>query len=206
MSGSFIDPLGPLALAAKYKKALEKGRIVGLRLTFTPAGVVAEGQKPPVGGQPGAWVALTEAMASTSGAPEERPFPEEKEHMCSKYELRLDEAAPESFRNAANKAALQAAVAALDFRKRRALLMSNKEFETAFLRWEDGNPIPRPAEEVDALRRERNAARGGNRGRGRGRGGRGQQAFRAPQNAAAGNAPAAGGPALAANAAQPQGP
>jgi len=101
----------------------------------------------------------------------------------SKFEVRLDKEAPEGFRKASKKEDMEAAVAALPFKERRAFQMSNKEFEMAFLRWEDGKPIPRPAEQAEALRVERASTRGGGF-RGRGRGGRGRGSFLGPQDKA----------------------
>lgn len=180
---SLIDPMGALGLTAKYKKALEKGRVGAIRIEFTPTGVSAYGQKINADKSAGDWVPLLEAMASIGDDVAERPFADEKSHIVGKYEIRLDEEAPTALRAAPDKSGLEAAIAALPFKKRRALQMSNKEFELAFLRWEDGVPIPRAAEAAEALVRERVAARGGNRGRGRGRGGRGRGSFLDAQKA-----------------------
>lgn len=176
---TIIDPSGIFGLTAKYKKALEQGKIGALRLEFSNGEFTATAAKNdgPKGAL-GNFVPLSEAMASIS-ATADRPYGDEKAHLVGKYEVRLDEECPVALRDAADKAALDAAVAALPFRKRRALQMSNKEFELAFSRWENGAPVPRTAEAVEALLAERNATRGGgNRGRGRGRGGRGRGSFR----------------------------
>jgi len=182
--------MGALGLTAKYKRALEKGNLKAIRLVFTPEGVKVEGSNALDEDEDPVWIPLPEAMASPSRG-EERPFLDEKAHTVGRYEVRLDEEAPQELRNATSKVVLDAAVAALPFRKRRALQMSNREFELAFLRWEGGNPVPRPAEQAEALRAERAATRGGNRGRGRGRGGRGRGSFRGAQ--APQNPPQAGG-------------
>jgi hypothetical protein len=179
-----VDPMGSFVLAGKAKKALDKGKLGGIRLEFTAEGGKALGALPLAEGETElSWRALAEVMASISDSSDSRPWAEEKAHFVSKFEIRLDKEAPEGLRTAADKAALDAAVAALPFRERRAFQMSNKEFEMAFLRWEAGAPVPRPAEQAEALRVERNAARGGG-GRGRGRGGRGRGSFLAPQAAA----------------------
>jgi len=204
-SGAYIDPLGQFALVAKYQKALEKGKILGLKLEFTAYGQKALAFVPKAGQtnesakadeKNGHWVSVVDAMASKSST-EEKPFSEEKKYLVSRYEVRLDEEAPAAMRGAADKSALEAAVAALPFAKRKALQMSNQEFEIAFLRWESGVARVRPAEQADALRLERASAKAG-RGRGRGelrggraRGGRGRGGFRgaeAPQAAPEGAA------------------
>jgi hypothetical protein len=179
MTSQIVDPLGPLGLTAKYTKALQGGKLAGIRLVFTPTGVQVEGCLP---SDPAAWVPLTEAMASKA-SDDARPFADEHAHIVSKYESRLDEECPTGLRSAADKAAETAAIVALPFAKRRALQMSNREFEEAFLRWVGGAPVARTAEQAEALRQERIAARG--RGRGRGRGGRGRGSFRAPPQEAA---------------------
>jgi len=182
-----IDPTGPLGLRAKYQNALEKGKILAIRIEFTPKGVVAMGLKK--GGDAAVaadWLPIAEAMTKAAEAVEERPFEDEKAHFVSKYEVRLDEEAPQGLRDAATAADLKAAIAALEFRKRRALQMSNREFELAFLRWENGGPIVRPAEEAEKLRQEQVTARGGG-ARGRGRGGRGRGAFRGAEEAPGGS-------------------
>jgi len=174
---AIFDPLGSFVLAPKAKKLLESGKLAGIRVNFTPSGAVVEAAVPLATGETTLnFRGINEVMASLpeKGA---RPFADEKAHLVSKYEIRLDEEAPAGLRNATTQVALDAAVAALAFAKRRALQMSNKEFEMAFLRWEAGTAVPRPAEQADALRQERAAARGGG-GRGRGRGGRGRGSFR----------------------------
>lgn len=177
-----VDPMGSFVLAGKAKKALEKGKLAGIRLEFTAEGGKALGALPLKEGETAlSWKALAEVMASiASSGDDDRPWAEEKAHLVSKFEIRLDKEAPEGLRNAANKAAYEAAVMLLPFRDRRAIQMSNKEFEMAFLRWEAGQPVPRPVDQAEALRAERNAARGGG-GRGRGRGGRGRGSFLVPQ-------------------------
>jgi len=180
-----IDPMGSFVLTGKVKKALDKGKIAGVRIEFLAGGARAVAALPLAEGETAhTWAPIVEVMASISNG-DLRPFAEEKAHLVSKYEVRLDEEAPEGLRAAADKSALEAAVAGLPFRKRRALQMSNKEFELAFLRWEGGNPVPRPAEQAEALRLQRaTATRGGSTsGRGRGRGGRGRGSFLGAQGA-----------------------
>eukprot|EP00918_Siedleckia_nematoides_P018843 GHVU01040275.1.p2 GENE.GHVU01040275.1~~GHVU01040275.1.p2 ORF type:complete len:204 (+),score=20.05 GHVU01040275.1:115-726(+) len=148
-----IDPLGPLGLTAKYKKALEKGTIGALRLEFTPTGVQAVGLRKGGNANNAAdWLPLVEALAASKPTNEERPLDAEKAYVANKYEVRLDEEAPASLRNASSAEELNAAIAALPFKKRRALQMSNREFELAFLRWEEGRPVPRSAESAEELR------------------------------------------------------
>jgi len=147
-----IDPMGPLGLSLKYRKALEKGRIQAIRLEFVLEGTrvmaLRKGGNASIAED---WSPLSDAMASSSQG-NERSFEEQRDHLVSKYEVRLDEEAPASFRNASTEADLKAAMAAIDFKKRRALQMSNREFEISFLRWEDGRPLVRPAEEADKMR------------------------------------------------------
>lgn len=147
-----IDPLGPLGLTAKYKKALEKGKIEAIRLEFTPEGVRAVAlKKGGVRTTEADWLPLADALAA-SKTEVVSSLEDERSYWANKYEVRLDEEAPASIRNAASEEALKAAVAAIPFKKRRALQMSNKEFELAFLRWEDGRPVVRSAEQAEELR------------------------------------------------------
>jgi len=179
-----IDPFGSLVLAAKAKKALDQGKLAGIRLEFTAEGGKALGALPLKAGEVTLqWVAIAEAMASVSKETEVRPWAEEKAHLVSKFEVRLDKEAPKELRDSSKKEEAEAAIAAMPFKERRAFQMSNKEFEMAFLRWEDGTPVPRPAEQAEALRVERAATRGGGF-RGRGRGGRGRGSFLGPQGKA----------------------
>jgi hypothetical protein len=176
-----IDPLGHFGLSPKFRKALEQGKVAAIRLTFELGETRAEALS---NGPEGDWSSLVEAMASIS-ATAERPFEDERAHVVGKFEVRLDKEAPAGLRSAADKAALTAAIDSLPFRERRALAMSNREFDLSYLRWENGAPVPRPAAEADKLRQEQIAARGGGKtGRGRGRGGRGRGSFLAPQDAA----------------------
>jgi len=178
MASTIIDPTGIVGLQAKYKKALDKGKLAEIRLEFTAAGFTAVARLPKGEGK---FLPISEAMALISAEIEERPFADEKAHAVSKFEVRLDKEAPDSFKKASSKEELDAAIASHQpFKERRAFQMSNKEFELAFLRWEDGNPVPRPAEEAESLRKERAASRGGGT-RGRGRGGRGRGSFLAPE-------------------------
>jgi len=177
-----IDPSGSFALSAKYKKALEKGKLAGIRLEFDTSGVRVLAALPSKEGEQAQWVPIAEAMASISGVTEERPFEDEKAHIVGKFEVRLDKECPVALRDSASKEALTAAIQGLPFKERRALQMSNREFELAYLRWEDGTPVPRPAEQAELLRQEQAANRGRANARGRGRGGRGRGSFRSEEN------------------------
>jgi hypothetical protein len=185
---TIVDPMGSLVLAPKARKALEKGKLAGIRLEFTNSGVRAvaalpleEGKK----GEPTKWVPIAEAMASIASSTEEsRPWAEEKGHLVTKFEVRLDKEAPKELRESSTKVEFEAAIAALPFKERRAFQMSNKEFEMAFLKWEEGKPIPRPADQAEALRVERSVTAKRGALRGRGRGGRGRGSFLGPQAAA----------------------
>jgi len=180
MTSVILDPLGPLALAPKYQKLLASGKFEGLRLTFNGSGFIAQAKL-----EGGDFMPLTEAMASLSSKDGKvEDFSSEKAHAVGKYEKRLDEEAPAAFRAASSMEDIRAAIAALEFRKRNAYNLSNKEFEMKYLRWEGGNPVLRSAEQAEALRMERAATRGGG-ARGRGRGGRGRGSFRGPQGQAA---------------------
>jgi len=187
-----VDPTkGNISLVQKYQKMIDSGRFSSISLTFGPGGsVVAKATYTPAEGDDKT-EGLIEALAATKAQTQETPWDEEKVHLLKKFETRLDTEAPEALRNADSRAAFNAALAAVPFAQRKAFILSNKDFETEYIRFEDGTPVRRPAEDVAALKAERVAARkpaqnrGGNRGRGRGGRGRGA-AFQAPQAPAEG--------------------
>jgi len=184
-----VDPMGPLALAAKYQNAMKNGKILSIKIEFTPSGVQVQGLVPATKESPQKWVPIAEAMSSGRGQKESsvEDFPSTKLYWMKRYESRIDEEAPKGVIDAESQAQLDTAIAGIPFEKRRALQMSNSEFEESYMGFEKGVPVRRPVEDKDRIKAERaalKAARGQNtRGRGHGRGGRGQGSFLVAQSA-----------------------
>jgi len=183
-----IDPLGSVNLAPKYAKMLANGRLLAIRLTFKPEGVLVRGKIPaPTGAnaqegdeeEEGQWMDLPGAIAATA-VETVRPWAEELTYKVRKFEDRLDIECPVALTTAANEAAWNAAMADIPFAQRKAFNMSNSDFEREYVRFVAGVGERRPLEAVIALE---GANRGARTQRGRGRGGRGRGSAFQAQNA-----------------------
>jgi len=170
----FLDPLGSnFALAPKYAKMLANGRLDGITITFHHGGIQVVGAYTHEGQQ----IAepLADAISHTAAKAAEQPWAEEREYLIRKFEQRIDAECPVAMRNAASKAAFNAALATIPFEQRKAFTQSNKDYEREYVRFVNGVGERRPLDAVLQLEQEAKASRGtATRGRGRGRGGRGR--------------------------------
>jgi len=152
-----------------------------------PSGIQIEGEKPAVAAAaarivdgvniaavaevPGIWMPINAAIAATvpMGTIEAQSWVKTLAYLCKKIETRLDIEAPDSVRTAVDETAYDAAILAeLSFQQRKALSLSNKEFDERYERFVAGVG---ELKTLEVLHAERAATRGrGGRRGGRGRG------------------------------------
>jgi len=184
-----IDLARPIVLSTKYSKYLANGRLLSIELKFTALGqeCVASYEEVIDGIATVRTKPISQALLATRGHNSAKEdFKKILDYEISHYEKRIGEDAPKSFKDSTTEEMLEAAKADLILVKRQALSLSNKEYNQRYLRWENGNPIIKTPDmlqaeklaEIQLLTAKAAIKPKGStsvRGRGRGRG-----SFRAP--------------------------
>lgn len=142
-----FNPERPQALVARYQNLITKGKVHAIRVEYTSTGVNVLAQKTysptrdigiaDQGQMP--WVALPEACERVVSAHTDS---DQLSYWRNKYEIRLDEECPIGFGGSGSTEEINRSIDSLEFKKRQALRLSNKEFDKKYPHgWVNGSPF-----------------------------------------------------------------